>query len=204
MKKQKPLSKICPRPYISYSQLHTVESSPKSYIKTYLYGMKFTNDGIELGRKVDEALNNPDNEHPEIEIAHLQRFFPRYPEMQKELTAKFAGVPLLGRLDGFNQKERIIADNKAMEKYTQEMADKSDQLTFYTMLCVIKFKIPAEKWNLQINWAPTFWENEELKTTGAIHIFKTKRTTRDIIKMGARVVEVAEKINRIVEKEIKF
>ena len=101
-----------PRPYPSWSQLNLFERSPKGYSRSYLEGWKsLDNKYIRLGKKLADRLELglPSDDKT---IEHVVNFLPKTPEVEFGIKANFCGVPLLGRLDGFDPRNKKITEYK--------------------------------------------------------------------------------------------
>ncbi len=188
-----------PRPYLSWSQLQLFERSPERYKEIYIDGREnLTNDFLELGKEMAEALEKGKSENPII--SHLLTFLPSYPKVEFEMKAKVEGIPILGRLDGFNPQKGILGEFKTGKKWTQSMANKLGQITFYTLLYRLKYKkMPKE---ILLHWARTDNSDGELKLTGEIKTFKTQRSTSDLINFIPRIKNAWNGIIKLSNEKI--
>lgn len=193
-----------PRPYLSWSQLALWEKSPYEYAANYIYsdGRVATNPLMDLGRQLAEALENDEwgnGEPSDIEMAHI--ILPSYPEREVELRGEVQGVPILGKLDGFDRKELRLGEYKTgRSEWTQKRVDDFGQLTFYALLILQNFgRMPSE---IQLHWVPAEYDEEgELKLIGDIRTFETRRTTDDLLKMGVRIKKAWEGIKELCASE---
>jgi len=129
--------------------------------------------------------NGFDEEHdPLFELMAV--FMPAYPLREFDIAAEFEGIPLVGKLDGFNERALVVGEYKSGKHWTQGMADKSGQLTFYALLVWLKYgKLPSD---IFLHWARTDEDLEgNLKLTGEIKTFRTKRTMKDLILFSPRI-----------------
>lgn len=175
-----------PRNYLSYSQLMLWERSPELYCKVYLDGIKQPeNQYIKVGKALAERLETGIETDNEL-IEYLALFLPKYPKVEFEIMADWEGIPLMGKLDCFEPNGRIIGEIKTGKCWTKNMVDKSDQLTFYSLLVWLKYKrVPSE---IRLHWAKTeIDENGRLRLTGDITTFTTIRTLSDIILLRGRI-----------------
>ena len=197
MKKLKKQPSKTPRDYLSWSQLSLWERSPELYRRVYLEGIKQPeNQYLKMGKAVAERLETGIETDDEL-IEHLALFMPKYPKTEFEIKVDWEGVPLLGRLDGWNLHNRIIGEMKTSKNdWTQTMVDKSDQLTFYSLLIWLKYgKLPLE---IRLHWAKTeIDENGKLQINGDITTFKTIRTLSDIILLRGRIKVCWEGIQKM-------
>ena len=192
-----------PRPYISWSQYFLWLSSPKRYIEHYIYGEDgYDSDSMRLGKKMAERMElDEETDYPDIE--QVAMFMPKSPKREYEIEVNFEGIPLYGILDGFNplSNKKIIREMKTGKKWTQSMADKSGQLTFYTILVFAKYgKLPDK---IYLDWAPTERNinTGKLKLTGEVKTFETKRTMQDILLFYSKIKKVWEEIQETSKKE---
>lgn len=115
------------------------------------------------------------------------------------MKANLDKIPLFGKLDGWNSRGRVIGEYKASKKWTQGMADKSGQLTFYALMTWLKYnKLPSK---IFLHWAETT-EDEmgELCLNGNYKTFETKRTLKDIILFSTRITKAWAGIIEMSEK----
>ena len=188
---QKPLKisdvriEIMPRQYLSWSQLDLFERNPEKYKQTYLFGERFTSHNMELGGRVASALEHNDSEG-DVAIQHILNFMPAYPLREHEIRAEFEGIPLMGKLDGFDPEGLRIGEYKTGVKWTQGMVDKSGQLTFYTILAWKKYgKLPND---IKLHWAQTEYDgNGIIRLVGDIRTFQAQRNMKDILMMFNRM-----------------
>jgi hypothetical protein len=187
------------RPYISWSQYNLFRKSPEKYKEIYIYGKKESNEYMRFGREVADILEGTKkSDDPMIE--HIKHFLPGLPEREFEISVNWEGIPLFGKLDGFDPKKIIIEENKTGKKWTQGMADKSEQLTFYSAMVWLKYnKIPE----ILLCWMETEWGLGNIVPTGKVRIFKTKRSKADIIGFYKPVKEAWDGIGKLCEKEYK-
>lgn len=193
---------MTPRNYLSYSQYNLFKKSPERYKKVYILGEdNIKNRYTEFGRKI--ALIREGKEITEDKIINMMLdFLPSYPNREEELRVRVKVgrkfIVLLGRCDGVDFEKHIIADDKTGKKWTQKMADNSEQLTWYAYLYYKKFKIIP---SLEINWIETEEEFGQVVATGNIKTFKTTRTVKDFIKLQSEINKVWLGIEKMVELE---
>lgn len=199
MKQEKTIN--APREYISYSQFDLFRRDPERYIQHYIYGKEgFENEAMRLGKKLAKRMET--GEESDKDIERVMIFMPELPAKEYKIRVDFQGIPLFGILDQFNPgaKGKIVRDTKSGLKYTQAMADKLGQLTFYAMLVFAKYKKLPEK--MFIDWARTR-RNEQgrLEFTGEVITFETKRTMQDILLFYAKVNKAWSEIQAVTKKE---
>jgi len=199
MKKSKQLKINTPRPYLSYSQLVLWERDKELYRRVYFDGIKqpenqYLKVGKDLATRLETGIET-DNKM----IEYLALFMPKYPKIEFEIMVNWEEIPVLGKLDGFDIRHRIIGEFKTGKNWSQSRVDKSDQLTFYAMLVWLKYKkLPL---GIRLHWAKTeIDENGRLQINGDIKTFKTIRTLSDIILLRGRIVECWKSIQEMCRK----
>ena len=184
------------RSYLSYSQLTTFEQG--KYVEKYLQGINPENKYQRFGKKFHEAMTR---ETKDKNIERLKLFLPDYKYREVKIDAKIEGIPILGIPDGVNKDKKEFCDYKTGKKWTQAMADKSDQITFYYILLWKKYGwIPKKSF---IHWIETTEDDDgKLRFTGFIRTFKTHRTMRDILLLFRRIKRAWEGIEVLCNKEL--
>ncbi|KKN49587.1 hypothetical protein LCGC14_0641520 [marine sediment metagenome] len=192
-----------PRGYLSWSQLSLWEKDPNLYYQIYIDGMDMIRTPyLKLGTRLDEAIQNGQDEFGDPMINYLVIMFPKYPKMQYRIEIEFEGINLVGVLDGFSslRKKLVIGEYKSGQKFTQSKADKLGQLDMYALLVWKKFGRLPDK--IKLHWAETkVKENEEGKKevffTGKIKTFETTRTMKNLILMGGRIHKAYKEISKM-------
>lgn len=202
MPKKTSTARRYPRPYLSWSQLELFRKSPREYAMRYIYGSNPTNPAMELGKVVAEMLEK-DTEQEDAALEHARIFLPSYPSKEHEIRATIAGVPLLGKLDGYDPVKGLIGEYKTGRLWTQERADKHRQLDFYALLVHLAYRVPVDRIGITLHWLPTEWNNGDPKITGDIVNFETSRTTSDILNISKEIVDTWKAIGEFCEKEYR-
>ncbi len=183
------------RQYISWSQIQALESG--KYIERYLMDKTFYNKYQEFGSMLHEVMESPSKNK---EIERLKLFLPKYQKREIKIKTKIEGIPILGKLDGLNIKGRNFCDYKTGKKFTQAMADKTGQITFYYILLWKKFNWLPKK--ALIHWLETIEENGVISLTGKIQTFETKRTMKDLMLFYQRIKRAYEEIGKLCDNYI--
>lgn len=196
---------LLPRP-LSWSGMSMLEKDEPRWIKKYIDGkdVKFSNSGIEYGRKVDEYLGG-DNETDDLSLLVIKDQVPRY-ELRKHkfsalLKSEYGDIELFGELDTSKEDFSIARDYKTGRvPWTQDKANKHGQFLFYaTMIFLNTGKIPQ----FFVDWLETEERNGIVRYTGKHKTFEVKFTQVDIIKMKLRIIKNARRIDQLVRKGIK-
>ena len=176
-----------PRGYLSWSQLSMWEKDPNLYYQVYIEGLdQFRTKYLELGKRMATGLENGFDEAHDPLFETLIVFMPNYPKREFDIKEKFEGIPLFGKLDGWDGKTLTIGEYKTGKKWTQSMADQTGQLNFYAFLVWFKYKKLPNK--IYLHWTKTQEDEEgKLTLTGDIRTFKTTRTMKDIILFSKRI-----------------
>lgn len=197
---------IRPRPYLSWSQLTLFESSPDAYARAYIEGKPiFENAGIRLGSKISEALETTE-ETGDILNDYIVAMLPKLEIMEAELNATITiegeAIPLYGRADtASGDLSRFKEYKTGISPWTQKKVDEHGQITMYCLL--IREMTGATPKDIELIYASTRRRADgEMEPTGDIRIFKTERTTADILKMKVRIKKAWEGIGLLCEKYI--
>src|SRR5574343_855975 len=180
-------SNTSPRGYLSWSQLNRWEKDPNMYYQVYFEGLdQFRTKYLELGKRMATTLENGFDCERDPLFEMLAAFMPAYPRREFDVKANFEGIPLVGKLDGFNEKTLKVGEYKTGKNWTQSMVDQTGQLTFYALLVWLKYKkLPKE---IFLHWARTDEDMEgNLKLTCDIKTFKTSRSLKDLILFSKRI-----------------
>lgn len=190
-----------PRAYLSWSQMTLWERDRQKYIERYILGEQSpSNAAMEFGSYVHAALE-ADNDFDDPMLAHLLMVFPSFECREYEIRTEAAGIPLLGKLDGYEPKHLAIAEFKTGRKWTQQRVDKDDQLTFYDMLHYCRFGRLANV--ICLYWLPTEIVDGEVKPAGMVQRFDTNRSMVDVLRMISRAAKAWREIGEATEAEYK-
>ena len=182
------------------------ERSPEEYADKYLFGGKqritrniaygsLLADGLEAGEATGDPLLD-------IMMAKL----PKFELMDKPIEAKLKDgkkmIPLLAKPDTAKADYTAFKEYKtSTRKWTQRMADQSNQITFYaTVIWLLKGFIPKDI--ELVNVPVQYGEDGKLFPTGDLVRLPTSREMVDIIKMTGRIRKVWAGIHELCEKEL--
>lgn len=185
--------------YISYSQYQLFNSSKKWFIKTYIEGVKFSNDYFDFGKMIANGLKDRKEKTNNSDIILARKLIKEPKEREKEIKVEFGKIPLFGFVDGYNPSS-IEEYKTGKDKWTQEMVDKDEQLTWYAILISEKLKIPIDKLKITLKWLPTFEDiDDSIHLTGQIETFKTIRTELDKIKIYPKIKRAWLGIEKLID-----
>jgi len=195
MPKRQAKNNTSPRGYLSWSQLTLWERDPNLYYQVYLGDpvqserykkMLFGTRYVELGKRMATTLENGFDVERDPLFEMLSVFLPPYPQREFAINVDFEGIPIIGKLDGWNKKTMTIGEYKTGKHWTQGMVDQAGQLSMYALLVWLKYKkLPK---NIYLHWARTSEDVENgLRLTGDIKTFKTERSLADLIVFSKRI-----------------
>lgn len=183
---------------LSYSSISSFHYNPETWYRTYLLNERQSSREMTFGSMVDQKIQDDPSFIPTL---------PRYQHMQWEGKVVFNGIPLIGKADGLDFNNFVLADYKTGKKaWDQKRTDETDQLTMYLMLVYITKKILPEKFTCRIHWLPTV-------ETGAFEIafrdnpvvpitFETSRSMADILRFGTFINRTVKEMNDYVKNHI--
>ncbi len=172
--------------YLSWSQLSTFERSPSLYVRMYFEGERLDNKYLRFGKKLANRLETgePIKDNPPLEMA--ASLLPSSPVREYKLIVDYDGILLLSKLDGFDEKKLILREVKSGKRWTQNMVDRNDQITFYATAIWKKFKRLPRK--IYLDWVETDeLDNGAIIATGRVKTFETVRTLEDIVRFRLRI-----------------
>ena len=203
--KESKLKSRWPKDHFSWSQYNVwVNYGPAEFAKKYIYGgADLTNPRMELGKTVADMLeHDEENEDPILE--HLRVFLPHYQHREYEIRKQFNGITLVGKLDGFNENPMRLGEYKTGVRWTQEMADKTEELDWYALLLHLQFGVNPLDVPFDLVWIPTKWDfPDDPKPTGEIYTFKTRRSYLDSIRIGKKIMKAWNEIGEFCAKEYR-
>ena len=197
---------ITPRPYISFSSMALFEKSPEQWANIYLRDYpQYTNKNMRYGSLMADSLEkNELSGDPALDL--MIENIPKFELIDKPIEANLKNgkdiIIVLAKPDTAKADYTAFKEYKtSLKKWTQKIADDSDQITFYATTIWLKTnKIPQdiELVNVQVKYT----ENGELTPTGELIRIPTIRTMIDIIKMITRIRKNWTLIQQFCEKEL--
>lgn len=193
-----------PRPYLSWTQQDLWERSPDEYVRRYIFDEQGRlNMRMSLGKQVHEVLETNEEQEDRI-LEHLRIMAPYYPEREYEIKVETFGIPLLGKLDGFNPTTLSVGENKTGKLWDLKRAQEHRQMDFYALLVYAKFgHIPSK---MALHWIPTILDEQdgELKPTGDVKTFPVVKTMNDVLKIAADATRAWKEIGERCAKEYSY
>jgi len=186
-----------PEFYLSWSQLSMFEERPEDFRRSYIEGQDIGSTMyMDFGSRVAKDFEVGISADPGI--SHAMIFLPEFAKHEHQIIVPCENIRLKAKLDGFDPKSKRIDELKtATQPWTQNRVDSFGQLTFYAYCVFLKHKkIPAEIW---LHWLETQRVGREIKVTGKVKSFETKRTMSDLIKMHSRIMDAYAGIKQLCE-----
>lgn len=182
---------------LSWSAVWLFETDRERWYNKYVLGEKEKpTKEMEFGKVVGEKLASDPLFMPHVV---------RYDTFELPLTCMFDGIPLIGYIDTSKLDLKKHREYKTGKKpWTQKRADEHGQVTMYSLMLFILYKIEPEDLEWHLDWMPTIdvepdhdsldsFLNSKSKTTIGfvdqkdVRSFLTKRTRTDIVRFGARI-----------------
>jgi len=181
-------------PTLSWSSMNAfMEYDKEQWYESYVLGIrKPPNSAMKIGIDVGERIVSDPTFLPTIERPEI---------FEKNLSGIVGGVKITGHLDGYTPGAGIdeYKTSVSKDRWTQKKVDEWGQLTFYCLLVYIHFRIPPEKLRLRLYSIPIVEHGDFSYTVGTPKMFKTKRTTLDIVKFGALIKEIHQQMLEYVD-----
>jgi hypothetical protein len=188
-----------PKGYLSWTQLNLIEKSLFGYAKYYILGEKFPETPeILLGKKLAKSIELEDED--DLDYKKIKNLLPKFEKRELELWGNVAGVPIYGKLDGFDEKNLTIYEIKTgQNEWNEEVVKNHGQLDFYALLVYLNYGRLPDK--IELLWFPTKRENNDLVIVGDVKKFTIKKDKSDLVKIGLRIVDAWEKIKKLYKEE---
>jgi hypothetical protein len=180
---------------LSWSAISSFEYSKDQWYRSYILGEKQTSKEMDFGKVIDQRFQDDPTFLPTI---------PRGETLQLKLSTTFSKIPLIGVPDIISiEKDPMIGDLKTGRKaWDQRRADETGQLTFYSLLVYLNYKLKPEDFRFFIYWVPTM-ETEDFKVDFKgtdVHIIETKRTMSDLLKFGQRIKDTVNAMDEYIKR----
>jgi hypothetical protein len=184
------------------------ERSPRMYRDVYLFGIRREATKYMLkGTEMDKALEDPKirmaiESDLDNDMSSALVFMPNYPEKQKEIWATWEGIPMYGKMDGWDESTFTFGEVKTGTYWSVSKAQNHGQLKFYAaMIWLNTGKIP----NIKLHWAETYVkEDGDIAYTGKVKEYVVVLTVQDLIKFYSRVRNAWEGIIKLTKKEFNL
>lgn len=190
--------------YISWSQFEAINAGKENYKKIYIDGIRRENKYMDFGKKISDGLQFRAKKTTDKDILMARKLIPKPQHSEKELKVVWGGIPLLSRLDGLSLDTTSIEEYKTGKgKWTQAMADKFEQITFYTAVVSRFFEGPPEQIISYLRWLETYEDTDgTIHLTGFVKVFKTTRTQIDLIRFYPKLKKAWEEIEEVINENL--
>lgn len=192
-------------PKLSWSSISSFQYDREEWYQKYVLGIRSApNDAMLFGTYVGERLvSDPD----------FLTDVPRPPIYEQELEAIWHDIPLVGHLDGFGLKERILLEYKTSSsktRWTAKSVHKHGQIDFYCLLIWLNYKIKPEDLWIRLAYIPVEMKYTVKKnglTVGAmalsdepVKIFPIKKRLAEVLQFGAEIKAIHEEMYAYIQK----
>lgn len=195
MKKTKPQNlqypTLDPTRALSWSSISSFEWNKDQWWRKYI-GKEIpeVTPELEFGSRIDKKLQDEPDFLPNMV---------RYNQLQFEMRCEFNGIPLVGIADTYEERRietgppyAALRDYKTGRKpWDKKRADETGQLTMYCLMLWLLYKVRPEDVELWIDWMPTHIKDGKIEfiKEGDIRSFRTKRTMKQVLEFGQRIVD---------------
>lgn len=189
-----------PKRPMSWSQISSFEWNRDQWWRKYIGGeIPETTPELEFGSYVDKKIQDDPTYLPHVI---------RYSVLQHEMRCEFNSVPLIGIADAYEPPEAkkvkdqtiliggMLSDFKTGRRpWDQKRADETGQLTMYALMLYLTAGIKPETITFSIQWLPTHIKDGKVEFIEPDHTklkpvtFHTKRTMRDALKFGQKIMD---------------
>ncbi len=173
----------------------------ENWYQSYVLGIRqdpLTEPGqIKAGKTIGEALTQDSNYLPEVPRPENYEF--------TVLPTKFGTFKITGHMDGFSPATNELLEYKTSSSKTywnQESVDKNDQISFYYLLLLHKFKIHPKDVRARLVYIPVEMKGDFSveRNDDPVQIFETNRTMMDILLFGKKVSQTYKEMCDYVKK----
>ena len=207
-----------PREYLSWSQAECWRRGNSNghyeYFRRYLYGEPLpTTPQMRLGAEMAAMLEHREVATDDPMLEHYRHFMPKYEHVEETVRARYGGVPLLAKPDGFTLHGTpsldpliiitgvSLGETKTGKSWTQERADEHKQIDLYDIVFWQKYGVIPEN---TLHWIPTYKDGAgEYRPTGEIFDYPTPRTEAQLIESGAEFIRIWHEIGESYGEECR-
>lgn len=184
---------------LSWTAISSFQYNPEQWYKKYVLGEDLgTSREMKFGKIVGKKL--------ETDLKYLPQI-PRHSKMEHPFKVMFGKIPMTGYADTFCDKtNRKLAEYKTGKKpWTQKRVDEHGQIDMYCLMNLITNKIRPEDVEITLAWMPT-QDNGDFSISFVepieknIKIFRTKRTTTQILNFGAFINQIYKEMEKYAQE----
>ena len=191
---------LTPRPYLSWSSMHLLETSEEAWLQHYVYGKKIPiNKGMAFGSIMAENLETDGSSGDamlDIVMVKLPKLELRDVSFEVALKNGKDSVPLIIKPDSASEDYSAFYEYKTGKKrWTKSAVDTFGQLTFYATGMYLKTgRVPKDIRLIHVMTEDHFGD---IRATGEIFEHRTERTMLDILSMMIRMKRAWKRIGEI-------
>jgi hypothetical protein len=132
---------------------------------------------------------------------------PRQERMEHGVKVKMGNIELYGVLDSYSPITNAIEEYKTSgEKgWDQKKVDSHDQITFYALLLYLEKGIKPETLSIRLHHLVTEEQGDfsiAFKKPFTHKVYKTKRTTKQVLQFGAEIIKVRKEMELYITKAL--
>jgi hypothetical protein len=187
---------------MSWSSISSWKYSKEDWANKYIDDApKTSSPEMEFGKKIGKLLETKADYLPQV---------PRHSKMEHKFMVKVGGIPLVGYADTFcdNTFKKLGEYKTGKKEWDQKRVDEHGQIDMYLLMNYVTNKIRPEDVEVTMVWLPTKDDSdfsisfvEPIEDN--IKIFKTKRTTTDIVKFAAEIKRIYKEMELYCENRAK-
>lgn len=176
------------------------EKARENWYQSYVLGNRsdpLTESGaIKAGKTIGEALTQDPSYLPEVPRPEIYEF--TIPPIQ------FGACKITGHMDGFSPTTNNLLEYKTSQSKTywnQKSVDENDQISFYYLLLLHKFKIHPTDIRARLVYIPVSQNGDFTVTRNnePIQIFETKRSMLQVLLFGQKVQQTYREMCQYVD-----
>lgn len=196
-------SLMLPRP-LSWSSMNLLETDERRWIAKYLEGkeVNLNNSGIRFGKRFAEHLEKKTDD---IEFQVITKELIHYDKPEMPLSCVFhsseGDISLIGSADSAKADLSAFRERKTGRiPWNQKKAQNHGQMHFYGFMIQTMTKKIPDAW---LDWLETEESMQQVSFTGRIEMFHVLLSPLDMLKMKARIIKAAKRIDQLVRNHIK-
>lgn len=181
---------------LSHSQLSQWEYDKEKWYTSYIEGKREpANAAMLMGNRVGDSIGTVGSLVPDLVPPGVKEY---------ALDAQLGDVRIVGYADHYCTDTRTLHENKTSDKldrWDQKKVDEADQLTMYALMLFLRDKIQPEDITMYLNFIPVKVDGAWIYSMPEVPTFtqfKTKRTTKDILKYSGYVLKTVKDMEQYI------
>jgi len=177
---------------LSWSQLSSFEYDPEQWYSSYMLGQRDpATPAMEFGNLIGDAIGTEDTPVPHLTPPGVK---------ESRLTGHLDDILMVGYADHYCTKTTWLEENKTSvnhSRWTQKKADDHGQLTMDALMLFLRDKVKPEDITMRLNFIKGDVGQDfiyRLAEPDPLVVFKTSRTTKDIVEFSAWIIETVDKM----------